>query len=343
VQLARSGGQWRVVAAAARTLPADLPAEGQERAKAQVLALRDLLDSSSFSGRRAVSGLPASLVQYKNLRLPPMPPTELRTAVEWEASDRLKLGQNYQIQFFDAGEVRQGEEHRQEIILMAAGCDAVERHVEVLTECGLTPEAIDAAPAAMARWAACGAAEESQLVVDIGAAGAGVLICRAGRVGFFKRLELGGRQMEEAIARLMNTSATEAGRILQMRAAGTVADDSALVGSVRREGASQAINDAIRPIVTDLAREVGLCLRYHAVTFRGSRPQLCVLAGGCAGDPLLPQVLAQEAGVSLVPASAPFDWSRVSESMISQFPAPSWAVALGLALRHERAALKGAA
>jgi len=346
-QVAWAGDRWRVTAAGARALPADLPADGADRLKGQAEALIHILESGRFSGRKVVSALPSSVVQYKNLRLPPMPPSELRTAVEWEAADRLKLGHNYQVDYFDAGEVRQGEELRQEVILLAAPASAIEEHVAMLIECGLEPAAIDATPGALARWAASGSAdaEEVRLVLDLGASGSNVLICRHGRVMFFKRLELGGRQIEDAIAKQMNIPLTEACQIVAQRA-GDQSSEAPLVGSTRREGAAQAINDAVRPVLTDLAREVGLCLRYHSVTFRGHRPQVGIVTGGGAVDPLLPQVLAQETALALRSAEAavPVDWSQVDPSVLALSPATAWPAALGLALRTERAhALRGAA
>ena len=349
VQLASSGNRWCVCAAGAATLPADLPASGAERAKAVAAALISVLEGTSFGGSRVVASLPSAALQVKNLRLPPMPSSELRAAVEWEAADRLKLGQTYQIQFYDAGEVRQGEDLRQEIILLAAPSAQIEEHANLLVACGLEPEAIDVEASALARCVLdCAPAdrEQVQLVLDLGVNGSNVLICKHGRVMFFKRIEIGGRQVEDAIVKQFNTTSAEAGNILAQRALGSASSDASLVGLTRRENAAAAINDAIRPILTDLSREVGLCLRYQGVTFRGQRAGVALLVGGGSRDPLLGEILARETGlaVQVLDTDAAIDWSAVSESTLALSPKHTWAVALGTALRSEnRVAIKGAA
>lgn len=349
VQLSSSGNQWRVSAIGAATLPADLPAAGADRAKAVAAALISVLENTSFCGRRVITSLPSSALQIKNLRLPPMPSNELAAAVEWEAADRLKLGQTYQIQFYDAGEVRQGEDLRQEIILLAAQSAQVEEHANLLVACDLEPQAIDVDASALARCVLdCAPAdrEQVQLVLDLGVSGSNVLICKFGRVMFFKRIEIGGKHVEDAIAKQFNTSKAEAGNILAQRALGNASGDASLVGLTRRENAVQALNDAIRPILTDLSREVGLCLRYQGVTFRGQRASVALLAGGGARDPLLGEILARETGlqVQVLDTASGIDWSGVNESTFALAPKHSWAVALGLALRNEnRTAMKGAA
>src|SRR5687768_4694335 len=113
LQLERSGDGYAVVAAESRALPAEVPAESAPRVDMFVGLIRDMLDTGGFSGRKVVSCLPAKALHYKNLRVPRMPADELKAAVEWEAADRLKLPVDaMHIQFFDAGEVRQGEELR---------------------------------------------------------------------------------------------------------------------------------------------------------------------------------------------------------------------------------------
>src|SRR5438045_7899881 len=54
----------------------------------------------------------------------------------------------------------------------------------------------------------------------------------------------------------------------------------------------QAVHDAIRSTVEELAREIALCLRYYSVTFRGQRPGKLRLLGGEAGDAQLLSILA---------------------------------------------------
>ncbi len=291
-------------AKAAVTLPTDTPASGAGRVEALARALHELLGSASFAGRSIVASLPASAISYKNLRLPQMPPDELAAAVEWEALDRLRSGEagkgeavvgGMHLQFFDAGEVRQGEDSRQEIILLAAPSAKVHEVLDATVRAGGTPTAIECVPSALARCLSHGEElkpdAEAQVLLDVGYSSTKVLVVRSGRVVFFKLIDLGGRQFNDAVAKKLRLSPADAAETRRQPMSG---DQGAAVGVQR------AVFDAVRPLMADLAREVSLCLRYYSVTFRGRRPERAFVVGGEAGDPCLVKVLQEESGVAVV-------------------------------------------
>jgi len=328
LQLDRVATGFKAVAAASADLPDDLDlgAEAYHRAVAEALA--HAKDSGNFVGNSVVSALPAAAVQYKNMRLPKMPGKDLAAAVQWEAQERLQLsGKAHTTQFFEAGEVRQGEEERQEIIMLAAPSAFVEGHVKAMTDCGFVPTAIDVVPGALARCfeSAQGAGDEAAVTIDVGYSATKVLITRQGRILFFKLIDIGGRALDEAAARKLNMPRNELAPLrLRMRNS-----EDGVQEHVRR-----AILDALRPAVADLGREIGLCLRYYSVTFRGRRPESAALIGGEAGQPWLAAQLSEQAGVNVVAANplSHIDLSAV-ESLIPEADAGAWATAAGLSMR----------
>lgn len=287
---------WSVAAAATRAMPTDLPPSGPQRITAISNIIRAMLSEAPFRGRTCVSCLPYSLIQFKNLRLPPMPADELRQAIEWEAADRLSAENGpVQFQYFDAGLVRQGDESRQEIILMTALPAAVEEHVTTLVQAGLGPMAVDVAPAALARVMAAHAEHDEQMredgtsaparvIIDVGHGATQVVIVREGRIVFVKLIDVG-----------------------------PVNDDAT---------------------VAELARELQLCLRYYSVTFRGVRPDRAALIGEADRDAELARKLSEQLGIR-VEAVSPLrhvDTSRMPEQA-RRAGLGRWAVAAGLSLR----------
>jgi len=273
IQLAPKGDGFDVVAAAAFPTP-DLEASNRNESLSQLI--QEALSSHSFVGKRVVSSLPASAVQYKNIRLPQMPADELRSAVEWEAKDRLTQS-DHSIQFFDAGDVRHGEETRREVILLAAENKLIEEHMAVLTQAGLTPTAIDAAPGALARCLSPQpiqeVSEQTQVLIDMGYASTKVLLVRNGRVVFFKLIPFGGRRLDETVAQHLSMPLVDAAEVrFRMAASEEAPDDKPLFGTTRKETVNRAIFEATRSTVEELSKEIGLCLRYFSVTFRGRRP-----------------------------------------------------------------------
>ncbi len=267
-----------------------------------------------------------------------MPPDELRSAVEWEASDRMDLdAQTYRIQYFDAGEVRQGEEMREEIILVAAAVHEIDEHVELLKRLKLEPQAIDAVPGALARLIERqdGGGDDApiRVVLDIGYSSSKVMICRGGRVLFFKLIDIGGRKLDETVAGRLSVSAEEASNVRRK----SNGDD----GGLNQQINEQASAEAYGPLVSELAREVGLCLRYYSVTFRGERPHDLIVVGGESSLPQLQEMLVAGTGTQVSGLKPGF----VEGIDGLDGTVGSWAVALGLAMRQPstRAARKEAA
>lgn len=326
VQLAATGSvNCRVTGAASRELPGDLPESGPTREAVVADAVADMLRTGEFAGRQVVSSMPATDVEYKNLRLPPMPSDELSAAVAWEAAERFQMGPGEaQIAFLDAGEVRQGEELREEIILLAARREAVKRHVDLLGQVGLKPIAIDAPPTALARVAPPNNPQDlnepAVVVVDLGHAASKVLMVRQGRPLFFKLIAPGAAALRPSPAH-QAAAASE-------RAAGL---HPALQGEASAEPQEDAADRASR-FASELGREIGLCLRYYSVTFRGPRPEAAWACGGLASRSDLLDRIGQVADIRLKPLDPLADKShRLTDSD----PAPAtWAIACGLAQRE---------
>jgi len=337
MQLQRRANGWAVHAAAFEAIPhvsAVTPADYQQHA-AQALKLA--LDAGRFSGSTVVSSLPASSVQYKNMRLPSMPADELQAAVAWEASDRLHLGDGAQIQFFNAGEVRQGDDLREEIIVAAAPVAAVDRHVQMLTELGLKPVAIEDDASALARSAASESAGDidaaAEVYLDVGYATSKVLIARNGRVLFFKVIDLGVRALIQAVADHMDC---------QVDAADEVRLDRIRDGD---PASIESLQAAYATPMETLSREIGLCLRYYCVTFRGERPAEARITGGGSLDPALRTMLAGDLSIDLKPATPLKSIDHQAAGIANMTgDCSEWTAAVGLALRVPRSmAKRGAA
>lgn len=142
----------------------------------------------AFVGKQAVSALPAELLRYKTLRLPPMPKEEMAQAVAWEAAERFQLTNDQSLQHYRAGQVNQGNEKREEIILLAAENNAVYDHAIAMTQAGLQPIAIDASAAALSRLLA--ADDQATLTIHLGKTIAEVVGHRGERVIFDKPIEI---------------------------------------------------------------------------------------------------------------------------------------------------------
>lgn len=342
LQLERRANGLAVTAAAACALPAEINPKHDGYHQAAADAILKLIGGGGFHGKDIVSCLPAGIVHYKNLRLPKMPADELASAVTWEADERLSLKKQKVItQFYDAGEVRQGEDLREEVILMAAPAAFIEAHIESLNGCGLQVSALDAIPGALARVMLIGEQDHipekavTRVAIDIGWSSSKVLILHGRRIVFFKLLDIGGRHLDQAVAEHLGVPENEARDVRRRQEQPGPAEDPE-ANPAADDRVQRTLMEAMRPLASELAREIGLCLRYYSVTFRGPRPEHATLLGGEVGQGPLLTLLSEGAGIRFVLGDplAQCDCGAVQRLFQESPDRSAWAVAVGLALRE---------
>ena len=263
----------------------------------------------------------------QNIRIPQTSGDELTKIVQFEAAGRLPFGsEQAEIRHIEVGDVKQGDSVRREVILLASRRPALDRLLGVAERAGLRPTAIDVEPAAMLRCYARqlhreGDLERRLMFVNVGASNTMALIARGIDTMFVKYIDVGGRHLDEAVARHLKLSLGDAAALRRHNADRPAPE--------RDPEIARGIGDAVRPVLERLAQQLGLCLRYYSVTFRGQPPEQMVLGGGEATETLAEWLSARlelpcEAGDPL----RPFGENRAAG------PAGLWDIAAGLALRE---------
>lgn len=321
-QMRRAGAMIRVSACGRWRFPESAGQDPQKRRDLVVAAVRRMLVRNGFRGRRVVSALSCTEVQIKNVRLPHRPARELEEAVWWEANERFGFDLAVdRVRYLNAGQVRQGAEMRDEIIIFAAPAEVIEAHLSLLDAMGLRPGHIDVTAIALFRGVERFLKRSSDetavtVLVDIGRSATRVVVARGRSIIFVKSIGIGGQKLNEAVAGQLGITPDEACelRMRTMREHGTdlrpasgdkrppaTAGEPAAEGSADGpEGVDWTVRDALRSEAEALAREIALCLRYCSVTFRGLRPQRVTLLGGEAYDPAVRELLAEHLGIECV-------------------------------------------
>ncbi len=340
LQLAQEDSELRVHAAARESLSPEVAALGatevHARTAAAALLVKDMLKRHPFRGNRVIPALPREMVFAKNIRLPQMPPAEIESAVRFEARSIFPFDVDQAVvHYIPAGEVRQGAEQRLEVMVVAAASADVELFVEQLHRAGLEVASVDIEPTALFRSVERFVRrredeQEVYVVVDVGSRQTQVVIGKGRELSFIKTIDIGGARLHEAVSHKLGISLGEA-MVLRRRLMEQPDDADE---TRRRDPVRQAVADATRTAMEDLAREISLCLRYYSVTFRGQRPTRVRLAGGECWDPQL-RTLLNGALTIPVEANCPLfnvDTTRMSESD-RRGSMGEWTVALGLSLK----------
>ncbi len=341
MQLGSHEGRTRVVAAACHVYP---PGERESPpARSQTIeALRGILREKKFTGRKTISALHQQDLLVKSLRLPEMPEAELASAIRFEAIERIPgLDDDAEIRFIPAGPVAGGTQAQLEVIVLAAPATAVRRHLELLRELGLESEGIDALPCAVFRpfesyLRRTEDREQINVFVDMGWSGTQITVTRGDRIAFTKSFSGGGAQFDQLVADSLSVDLARAGELRRSRRAGTAGHcDGHEPTTLVDRATVEAMEAAVRTGLEQLGKEISLCLRYYAVTFRGQRPDTITCVGGEALNTHHLEYLSEVAGLPCrvgfplrnVACDGAFAKGEEHESMAD------WTTVVGLALK----------
>lgn len=334
VATAVAGGHWRFP---------DTNMDPKHRKALAVGAVREMLKKGQFKGRRVVSVLHSSQLHIKNVRLPHMSPAEMAEALQWEAKERFEFElPKGRIPYINAGEVRQGAETRDEIILIAVPQQVIDEHLEILDEIGLQPDHIDPEPIAIfrtfERFLRRSKDEQTvSIIIEIGYSSTRVVVARGPQILFLKTIDIGGRRFNEVVANHLNLSFEEAYelRLQMMNESASRGRNEITENTMPQTGSTQwSVYDAVRGEVESLAKEIALCIRYCSVTFRGLRCTTATVTGGEAYDPAVCELLSRHLGMP-IEVGQPMKGFGIGSLQLGNRRGmlAEWTVCAGLAIR----------
>jgi type IV pilus assembly protein PilM len=342
IQFEPTGEGLRVCAAAQYYFPPDLPPDSPDRRDLAVKAVRRMRRQRGFRGGQVVLAVADSELVIKTIRVPEGGAAEVAQAIRDEAAKRLPFDiAEATIQHLEAGRVQQGNDVCREVILLAVRNQDIDGEIELLTEMGLEPVSIDVGPCSLFRCCERFLLRQEDrgavtLLVDIGATSTKVVIGHGPDIVFIKTMACGGRDINRAVARSLDLSARETVNLRESLARGGSLKSCEQGAAPDENGTvAEEVVKACEPVLTQLAKEISLCLRYHAVTFRGYRPAGMQLSGGEARHPLTIDYLSRTLGLPVTKADPlkNMSTSHVDIGQNRRQVAPCWMLSTGLALR----------
>lgn len=357
IQLLANGEQISVIAAQKARIDNGINGDGRERSRFVISAIKRMLAEGNFHGRNVVSSLPNDGLEITSLRLAEAQSDEIEQALRKEVVQRFGLDPDEDaMKYVVAGNVHQGDEIKNELILFAAANETIKSHIEMLEQAGLRPVSIDTIPCALFRSFERSLRrqedrEHTVVFVDVGNQFTTVVFGRGGEISFVKQIRLGGEKFNEEIAAKLGIDISEAEMLreaLQMeKSLSTPKPDLAEQATADNEqkldaSTRQTIVDAVSEVAEELTREISLCLRYYTVTFRGKRVRRAFFTGGGAYEYILLDVLKRQLAVEIEVAQPLKGFDMSSENL--NFDSDrrgllcEWAVAVGLSLKGSKGA-----
>ncbi len=295
VQVAVCEDRLRLLAARRLPVDSEVAWDTPEGRHALALAIRQLLSGGDFRGRKVTSALPINRFRITSVRLAEAEALQADKALRREATERFGLDpREDSINYLLAGSVRQGDELKNEYILLAADSQTVRNHIALLEEAGLIPAGIDAPPCALFRsFERTMRRQEDQektvIFTDVGHRYTTVVFGRAGEICFIKHIPIGTGHFDDEIASSLGIAVADA-QLLRLK----LQRDESVDAATRRH-----VIDALNTMAERIAGEISLCLRYYTVTFRGKRVERAVMAGGGAYEQVLLDVLRRQLSLEI--------------------------------------------
>lgn len=305
-----------------------------DRIESLIPQIKSIIQTRGFSGKQVGVVLPREWVQVKTIRIPPLAESEMASAIETEARQLFAISaEKLTVRFIPAGEVRQGTETRQEVMVLGVDTTLIENLLEQFHQSGLIVDSLDFEPQAIYRGIERFVRRkedenEINVLVDLGACQTQVVIGRGRDMTFVKTIDIGGQKINDCVARKLNLTLQEAASLRRRFAA---------MASTEKDSVRQTVQDATRSIINDLVHEVSLCLRYYSVTFRGQRPGKVRLLGGQANDPSIQMAFSQSLAVP-VELYRPFQGIHIQHTPIEPLEGAlgEWGACFGAALKRVR-------
>jgi type IV pilus assembly protein PilM len=289
--------------------------------------IRDVLRHAGVRTRRAVVSVTGQNVLARVLRLPPIPPEEVKQAIRWEAERHLPFPIDEAV--IDVQTVREVTENgvRQLEVLLAAAPEAlVLTHIRTLEGASLVVDAVEVGALAMARGLGQTEAEGTHVLVNLGASTTDIAVVQDGVPQFTRTILLGGDALTRVITQLLKADVAAAEEAKILYGLGWEEGPENLPEGAYATDVSQAL--------AELITQVRRSLDFFRAQFTGVVISDMILCGGGSRLRHLDHHLSNELELPvtiahpLVHVRAP---SRQEQA--AQAVAPQLAVATGLALR----------
>jgi len=269
------GGGSAVRAVASASTPAGTMEEGRiTDVQAVGRVLRDLVQGAGIRTRHAVTAVNGQVALMREVRMPQLPPEEIRQAARFEVERYLP----YPIAevTFDTvvvGESREGGNGRVDVLVVAARTDVLRHHAAALQAAGLDPAVVEVEPLAVARAVSSRATpDQVTACVHLGSSVTMILVIEGEAPRVIRTVAFGTTQLLEAAAARLGATG-EAPEVLQARLAAA--------GNGDVPGLREAIDDSLSSLVTEIRRS----LEYYGGRYRAIVPDRVVVTGGGAALP----------------------------------------------------------
>ncbi|MFZ5391105.1 MAG: type IV pilus assembly protein PilM, partial [Patescibacteria group bacterium] len=280
-------GHLSLRAYATRPIPAGVFNEGEiKQPETFQNIIQDMLakpQTGKFTTNNVVACLPETKTFLMTISLPPMPETEMSTAVKWEAEHHIPIA--IEDTYLDWQLINPAATaDKQTLLLGLAPKNIVNSYAESLNKAGLIPLALEIEALALIRSVIAKEdldKKQSALIMDFGATRTSLIVLNDQSVQFTVSLPVSGLNITATLAKELKMTETEA-------------EKAKILCGLDPKRCQGAVYEIMESAFKDLIKKIKQALRYQSDHFPEQPVGQIVLCGGGANFGKLDSLLAKE-------------------------------------------------
>jgi type IV pilus assembly protein PilM len=329
VVLKRGRGGWSLVSAGETPIPEGTIQDGTSAEPSAVSdAVSELFAAMKVRRARVAAALAGHAVIVKRLSLPPMSQAELSEAIPWEAEQYIPFDlSEVQLDYQVVTGGRVAESNSLDVLLVAAKRDRIDDRTSVILQSGRRPVVLDIEAFALANAYKMNYPERADALTALVHVGRAItIVCLLERMEpvFTRDISIGGQIHLDALKRDLGPLGVD-----------ELAAKRILHGQFPSDVSVEQVSTILRDASAQLVLEVRKTIDFYRATAPVEKLNRIVVSGGAYQAVGLVDLLASEFAAP-VDVFDPFRRvAKSSRSFGAELAGPSYAVAVGLAMRRE--------
>lgn len=345
VALDRDGDQFKLISLG--SIPAPTPgmlSDTDEDLEVVAENIKKLMAATKIDQKEVVAALPESKVFTRVIDdLPYLTDSELTSAIRYASEEFIPMplndvNLNWQILMRSDGkqstpaapggdknnEIGSSSSKRTVVLVIASPKNAINKYIKVLGAAGIRPKALETETIAVTRsLVGNNPFSPSTLIIQLGATTTDFAIVTKGLIWLTRSISTGGMALTRTLAQHFNFEINQA-------------EEYKKVYGLSEDQLEGKVLEALRPIIDIITSEAKRVIQAFETKYPQNPIKRVVLSGGGAKMPGFVIYLATNLGLEVQEAD-PWYLIAKDKALISRLSqdAPSYSVAVGLALREE--------
>lgn len=329
-QVQSEGDDYKLLAAASAEVPPTVRDDPDARLRFFGETVRDLLTTGKFHGRRAVLGLPCSVVHVQHLTIEHVEEKRIKDVIQDQAKLKLPFDPAHALlRHAVAGQCRDSDDPRLHIVAMAADSRWVNQYIAAAKKAGLNVVGMNMPQLALldcfaAVYRRASDRQSVRMYIDLGGSGTRVSIAQTNRLLFARNIAIGGDHLTAAVAEALGTSIQNARTLRQKLSAGAAEN-------------AHRVDEVCTPGIENLISEIDRCRAEHETRFPDLKINRIIFVGG---EARLEAMCGKIADRLKLPGQTGDSLCRmvrntgvgIESAIDRRHPQPAWSAAVGLSI-----------